>query len=283
LQYRAFNENHVPKTDAVMLKSGEKGTSVIDNTPNAPEPVRAAWLNQVARDLQCLAGEVVWDDVREWPASLVNAVDRLPVASTPIESLLLRGLLWESAVRIGSTLHRQAHRNLNIRCSLDEGQLLVDGFTGSGPDIRRGFAGWVSSFCQRLQHVHPPSKSRRVAAAIRRNFQQPLNMAGLARSVRMTTSGLRRAFRAEFGRTPRNYQAAVRLLSAIEQVGSTKIEGVALDVGYRSTKNFYRMFSSLTGLTPTEFRLLSDEDRRDVMASAWKDVQLGKAMVEVIR
>ncbi len=55
------------------------------------------------------------------------------------------------------------------------------------------------------------------------------------------------------------------------------IEGIALEVGYRSRKNFYRMFKTLTGLTPTAFRNIADNERRDVMAKAWKEVQWGRA------
>jgi len=35
-------------------------------------------------------------------------------------------------------------------------------------------------------------------------------------------------------------------------------ESVALQVGYKSKKNFYRALQQVTGLTPTEFRGLSD-------------------------
>jgi methylphosphotriester-DNA--protein-cysteine methyltransferase len=98
-------------------------------------------------------------------------------------------------------------------------------------------------------------------------------MRRLARGVKMSPSGLRLAFRAEFGRTPRDYQAALRLLSAIKEVASGKIEAVALVIGYRSKKDFYRMFRSLTGLTPTNFRSLSQDEQRKLISKAWRDVQ----------
>jgi AraC-like DNA-binding protein len=242
----------------------------------APEFVSDLWLNQIARDLQCLAGEVIWDDVSERPLSLVKVVDALPAPANPVQVVVLRGFLRESALQIGLALHDRAHPNGRVHCALNEVALMNDCFSRSGPDPRSGFAAWAISFCRELHLVHPLSKARRVAADVRRNFKQPLNVEKLARSVNITSSGLRKAFRVEFGRPLRNYHAAVRLLNAIGHVETAKVQGVALDVGYKSTKNFQRMFSSLTGFTPTAFRLLSDHDRREVMANAWKNVQLGK-------
>lgn len=247
-----------------------------DALPNALEFVRPRWLNQVARDLQCMAGDATIWSTEARPSSLIERVGRLPAPSTPVESLLLRGLLWESAYRIGSALHALEHRNARVRCALDEDDMLLTSFASGVLDGRHAFADWATRFCRVLDHLHPPSGARRAAAVIRRTFPQPLNIEDLARSVHMTASGLRRAFHGEFGRSPRAYQAAVRLLHAIEQVEVGNIEGIALEVGYRSRKNFYRMFKTLTGLTPTAFRTIADNERRDVMAKAWKEVQWGR-------
>jgi AraC-like DNA-binding protein len=42
---------------------------------------------------------------------------------------------------------------------------------------------------------------------------------------------------------------------AIEEGG--KIEAVAMSVGYRSKKNFYRQFKSLFGVNPSDLRVVS--------------------------
>jgi AraC-like DNA-binding protein len=238
------------------------------------EFVRADWLNDIARNLQCLAGDVVWAvDARPL---LNDVVRRLPAPSTPVESLLLRGLLWESAYRLGAALHAEAHANVRVRCLLDEERLLLNAFSAGAKDSRYAFIEWAARFYRRLHEVHPPSGARSVAVTIRENFQRPLNVERLAQSVKMTASGLRRAFHAEFGRSPRAYHTVVRLLHALEQVEAEKIDGVALEVGYRSRKNFYRMFKSLTGLTPSAFRRVSEDHRREVVLKAWKDVRSGK-------
>src|SRR5438034_10710996 len=50
--------------------------------------------------------------------------------------------------------------------------------------------------------------------------------------------------------------------------GDEKVEAVALSVGYRATKNFYRAFRQLTGTTPTGFRRLPPERAAAVLEFA---------------
>jgi AraC-like DNA-binding protein len=47
-----------------------------------------------------------------------------------------------------------------------------------------------------------------------------------------------------------------------------QVEAVALRIGYRRTKNFYRAFRQLTGMTPTGFRRLSAERAAAVLEFA---------------
>lgn len=54
-------------------------------------------------------------------------------------------------------------------------------------------------------------------------------------------------------------------------MGTTKIESVTADVGYRSKKNFYR---SLTGLTPTAFRKLPPDAVERLVQKLWVNVRV---------
>jgi methylphosphotriester-DNA--protein-cysteine methyltransferase len=96
----------------------------------------------------------------------------------------------------------------------------------------------------------------------------------LAAGVGLTSSGLIRAFQNEFACTPNEYQRALRLIEALDRVPSDKIEAVATDVGYRSKKNFYRMFKNLTGLTPSAFRLLPAHEQRVVVSRARRRINV---------
>ena len=63
------------------------------------------------------------------------------------------------------------------------------------------------------------------------------------------------------------YLRRVRLLHALRTLidEGGKIEPVALEVGYRGKKNFYRVFRQLTGLTPAQFRDLPAAAARQIV------------------
>lgn len=48
----------------------------------------------------------------------------------------------------------------------------------------------------------------------------------------------------------------VRIVSALDDLRHHKVDAIAIQVGYRSKKNFYRAFARLTGMTPGAFKKL---------------------------
>ena len=97
----------------------------------------------------------------------------------------------------------------------------------------------------------------RAAEIIRQRYQQPLTTSTLAAELGRERSYLATLFRRETGQTLHHYITDVRLHDAAERIlQGEKIEAVALQVGYRSKKSFYRQFRARTGLTPTAFRRL---------------------------
>jgi YesN/AraC family two-component response regulator len=66
---------------------------------------------------------------------------------------------------------------------------------------------------------------------------------------------LGQVFHRHVGSTARQYLTRIRLQHAAELVrDGVKIEAVALIVGYRSKKNFYRQFKRHYGMTPMRYR-----------------------------
>jgi transcriptional regulator GlxA family with amidase domain len=61
--------------------------------------------------------------------------------------------------------------------------------------------------------------------------------------------------------SPHEYQTRIRLTAAARLLPTEKVEYVALAVGFRSKKNFYRAFRLAMGLSPSEFRRLAPESR----------------------
>jgi AraC-like DNA-binding protein len=73
----------------------------------------------------------------------------------------------------------------------------------------------------------------------------------------------------------REYQSSVRVLMALDMAGQQKVIVVARELGYRSTKNFYRMFFKLVGRTPTQVRALPKSEVQLIVNDVWMRLRPG--------
>jgi AraC-like DNA-binding protein len=90
---------------------------------------------------------------------------------------------------------------------------------------------------------------------IQQHYSHRLTLATLARILRRQSAYLGRLFRDEVGVTVHDYVTRARMVFGASHVrAGVKIEAVALDLGYRSKKNFYRQFKRLFGMTPEAYR-----------------------------
>jgi AraC-like DNA-binding protein/photosystem II stability/assembly factor-like uncharacterized protein len=90
---------------------------------------------------------------------------------------------------------------------------------------------------------------------IEERWSEPLSLHRLAPSLGRQEAYLGRLFRQEMGVTMREYLARVRLERAAGLIRQgEKVEAVAIEVGYRSKKNFYRQFVRRFGTTPAVYR-----------------------------
>jgi AraC-like DNA-binding protein len=96
-----------------------------------------------------------------------------------------------------------------------------------------------------------------VARALRHielHFDRPIGLGRLARVAGCSRSTLTRAFRRELGQTAHAYLIGIRLARAAHAMTSgDKIEAVMLGAGFRSKRNFYRLFKAQFGVTPAQF------------------------------
>ncbi|MCU1381824.1 MAG: AraC family transcriptional regulator [Acidobacteria bacterium] len=90
---------------------------------------------------------------------------------------------------------------------------------------------------------------------IENSYADRITMKTVAAALRGNPAALAREFRRKTGVSVHSYLTAVRLRHAARLIASNvKIEAVALGVGYRSKKNFYRQFIRHFGVTPETFR-----------------------------
>jgi two-component system response regulator YesN len=96
---------------------------------------------------------------------------------------------------------------------------------------------------------------RQTRERIERDYASKLTLRAMSATVGMEPARLGRLFRQEVGATIREYLTRVRLEHAVVLVrDGVKIEAIALTVGYRSKKSFYKRFRRCYGTTPLQYR-----------------------------
>lgn len=81
-------------------------------------------------------------------------------------------------------------------------------------------------------------------------------MTQLARVANRSPSHLSVVFYRATGLSIREYTLFLRMTKAADELKrGVKVEAVALLVGFRSRKNFYRQFKKWFGMTPTDLRV----------------------------
>jgi len=104
---------------------------------------------------------------------------------------------------------------------------------------------------------------QRMMDFIDKGYTGRVTLKTVAAALRANPAKLRRRFRDRVGVSVHRYVTRLRLEHAAKLIASnTKVEAVALIVGYRSKKNFYRQFVRHFGVTPETFR------RRTVSSAA---------------
>ena len=97
---------------------------------------------------------------------------------------------------------------------------------------------------------------RRARDLIDREYDQPLDVAALARAALMSTAHFSRQFRATYGETPYSYLMTRRIerAKALLRLGDLSVTEVCLTVGCTSLGSFSARFTKIVGETPTAYR-----------------------------
>lgn len=179
-------------------------------------------------------------------------------SNMPREVFALRRALWEVAERAQRAI---AQFELYVKVQHDANGSGTAGTQTADegdqkPHTSMPGAGMVIAGAA-LRAALRPGHSREVARALRHielNFDKPIGLARLARIAGCSRSTLTRAFRREIGQTAHAYLVGIRLARAASAMTSgDKIEAVMLGAGFRSKRNFYRLFKTQFGLTPSQF------------------------------
>jgi AraC-like DNA-binding protein len=120
---------------------------------------------------------------------------------------------------------------------------------------------------------------------IHQNYPQRLTLTTLARRLERQSAYLGKLFRDEIGVTVHGYITRAQMMFGAAQVRSgVKLEAVALDLGYRIKKNFYRQFKRRFGMTPEAYRYHQSDVARDgSVAPASRQTLNGRTIASLAR
>jgi AraC-like DNA-binding protein len=223
---------------------------------------RDAWLASVVTSAQHFAGvlaEADPEDARaladDFAASLAPPPDRL-------HNLVLGALLLDTALRVSEYLHRLITTDRSCDCAALSRALLGTFLDWRERDATQAFLHWTEEFFSTYQRHHPPTPASRIARLIRQHPEQQWTLVSLSTAAGVPAGGLARAFRHEYAVGIREYVHLSRVSALLAQASSdVKIEAIALEAGYRSRKDFYRVLRQTLQTTPSLLRRLSPDQR----------------------
>lgn len=117
-------------------------------------------------------------------------------------------------------------------------------------DAARGYARAVAVTLEDLARL------RRVRDRMDRDYAQPLDVVGLARSALMSTAHFSRQFREAYGETPYSYLMTRRIerAKALLRQGDVSVTDACIAVGCSSVGSFSAKFSEVVGMSPSTYR-----------------------------
>jgi two-component system response regulator YesN len=110
---------------------------------------------------------------------------------------------------------------------------------------------------------------RRMLDVIETSYADRITLHTLSSALNRQSAYLGHLFRKEVGMTVRQCLTRVRLQRAASLIrDGVKIEAVALTVGYKSKKNFYRQFKRQFATTPSQYGRLASPSETQPMSVA---------------
>jgi AraC-like DNA-binding protein len=198
-------------------------------------PVHPEWLQAAMNSCQAMAG-LPPSNVGALLEAIRSMATRIPVPSTPLEAVILRGLIAEVMVR-----HLASQGTIPSDCV----RVLAD----SAKVAMRGPSGGAA----RCGH---PKVLLALAFMAASSGRSNLRLADVARAVHLSPWHLSRLLRECVGVGFARYMKETRLVhaSTLLRSSSRSIKEISAEVGYKYARDFSRHFTARFGISPHEWR-----------------------------
>ena len=105
-------------------------------------------------------------------------------------------------------------------------------------------------------HTPDASSAARMAFYLNQHYCEPVYWKDLAKHVGMSLLSTRRCFNQYYGMTLHQYLLQLRVARAKQLITNdkAKIIDIAMETGFPSLSNFYRIFEAMVGMTPSAYR-----------------------------
>lgn len=158
-----------------------------------------------------------------------------------------RGAIKNDGLR---RLFLKLHNSLNEDgAALEQETLLLDWIVS----VERNYAVETNRFVSRRIYSETAA-IRRVREFLRENVAENIKLQTLAEIARLSPFHLNRAFRAQIGLPPHEFQNQLRVEKALKLIAQKKsFAEIAFELGFADQSHFNRIFKRYTGVTPKRF------------------------------
>ena len=230
------------------------------------------WLLAFVNECQVLVGSMALNRAPRDPQQLKALLSRLPAPSNTFERVIGRCVLLEILTRRRQDQSRTGKQRSRIADRPPVIEFCL------APLRQRGT--WdISHGIERLLRVEVDVLRGASAAAgaglamnarrfIDSHYKENATDARVARALGVSRVALERAFKRVYGQSVHDYLSDVRFARAqhLLQSSDLKVSAIAIEVGYKSHKDLYRLIKARTGMTPRGLRHREQQPRPDADA-----------------
>lgn len=234
--------------------------------PRGVYTVDHAWFHLIAELSQTFAGDIGGADSGAIRLAADKFLLTLPPPRDRIHNLFLDAILAAAAYQICESTHSIVNRDDRCDCRHLSTRFLRTRGCWPHLDAIQCCKDWVEQFFSMFVRSHRPAPEIVAARLLRGHPGWTWAYSNLSHEVGLGIRQLNRTFVGRYGMTIKHYHHLARLELGLQRIEAptSKVEVVALELGYRSKKDFYRIMQQVVGMTPSKYRRLPAEDRAGI-------------------